>query len=321
MWFRWKPNNYMEPESKTIHILLIEDDEDDYLILREFLMERTGHVKFELDWVQTYQAGLIQIQRANHDIYLIDHYLGESSGLDLLQEAIQSGCQAPIIIVTGQSDREIDQAALMAGATDYLVKGQFDGQLLERSIRYALERNRLLNKIRELALRDALTNLYNLRELHRFLDYEVIKSRRYNHPFSVMMIDIDHFKEINDRFGHHTGDEILQRVAQAIINNTRGCDLPARYGGDEFIIVLPETPAQQACTGAERLRMMVEALSIQVTNKKGLPENIEVTISIGIADYPRDTNSADVLIDIADQALYRAKRLGCNRVIRFHAEQ
>lgn len=311
----------MNPELKTIHILLIDDDRDDYLILRDYLMEISGPVKYALDLAQTYQAGLTKILRNNHDVYLVDYYLGAFSGLDLLKEAIQAGCRAPIIMVTGQSNREIDQAALMAGATDYLVKSQIDGQLLERSIRYALERNRLLNTIRELAVRDSLTGLYNRRELHRFLDYEFIKSRRYNHSFSILLMDIDHFKEVNDRFGHHTGDGILQQVAQALLNNSRGCDLPARYGGDEFIIVLPETPARQACYGAERIRKVVEALSIQVKNENGASEKVDITLSIGVAGYPGDADSGDALIDKADQGLYQAKRLGCNRVVQFHAEQ
>ena len=89
---------------------------------------------------------------------------------------------------------------------------------MERSIRYALERNRLLTQIRELAVRDALTGLYNRRELHRFLEYEIIKSQRYHHAFSMLLMDIDHFKEINDRFGHRVGDEILKQVAQALLN-------------------------------------------------------------------------------------------------------
>jgi diguanylate cyclase (GGDEF)-like protein len=311
----------MDSEPKTIHILFIDDDQDDYLILREYLMELSGQVKYVLDWEPTYQAGLTQIQRANHDVYLVDLYLGAASGLDLLKEAIQAGCQAPIIIVTGQSDREIDQAALMAGATDYLVKSQLDGQLLERSIRYALERNRLLIKIRDLAVRDALTGLYNRRELHRFLDYEFIKSRRYNHPFSLLMMDIDHFKEINDRFGHRTGDDILQQVAQSLLNNSRGCDLPARYGGDEFIIVLPETPASQARYGAERIRKVVESLAIQINHENELSEKISITLSIGVAEYPGDATFGDELIDKADQALYQAKRLGCNQVVQFQAPQ
>jgi len=305
----------MEIEPKTIQILLVEDDEDDYIILHECLADLGGPVKFVLDWVTSYQAGLTQIQRANHDIYLIDHYLGESSGLDLLKEAQQAGCQEPMIVITGQSAPEIDQAALLAGATDYLEKSQITGQLLERSIRYAMERNRLLKQIRELAVRDALTGLFNRRELHRFLDYELVKSRRYNHPFSILMIDIDNFKEINDRFGHRIGDEVLQQVAQVLLKHTRGCDLPARYGGDEFIIVLPETPASQAWFGAERLRKEVEKLSIQATNR---PDNLAIRISTGIAEFPGDTDSGEILIDLADQALYEAKRLGCNQTVSHH---
>jgi diguanylate cyclase (GGDEF)-like protein len=311
----------MEPDQKPIHILLIDDDEHDFLILRDYLKELRSQTDYILDWAQTYQAGLLQIQHAGHDVYLVNHTLGAFSGMDFLQEAVQSGCQAPFIILTGQSDREIEQAALMAGATDYLVKGMLDGQLLARSIRYALERNRLLNKIRELAVRDALTGLYNRREMYRFLDYQLIVSRRYNHPFSLLMMDIDHFKEINDRFGHRIGDEIIQQVAQALLNNIRGCDLAVRYAGDEFIIVLPETPANKACYPAERIRKVVEALAVQVSNENGLTEQIITTLSIGVAEYPGDANSGDALIDMAGQALHQAKQLGCNQVVQFQAGQ
>jgi diguanylate cyclase (GGDEF)-like protein len=309
----------MEPEIKTINILLIDDDREDYLILRDDLVQIKGAAKYDLEWVDSYQAGMEKIQKAEHDIYLVDHYLGAESGLELLQEAILAGCQEPIIVITGRSDAETDQAALMAGATDYLVKGEITGQMLERSIRYALERNRLLKKIRDLALRDALTNLFNLRELNRFLDYEMIKSRRYNHSFSLLMVDVDHFKGVNDHYGHRVGDEILARVADALLSNVRGCDLAARYGGDEFTIVLPETPGRQACMGAERLREVVEDLLIQVSNKHGITEEIKPTISIGVSEYPYDANTAESLIETADQALYQAKRQGCNRVVRYFA--
>jgi diguanylate cyclase (GGDEF)-like protein len=311
----------MALESKTINILLIDDDQDDYLILRDDLMQIKGSLKYELNWANSYQAGLEKIRQAEHDIYLVDHYLGIDSGLDLLQEALHGGCQEPIIIITGHSNPDTDQAALMAGATDYLVKGEINGQLLERSIRYALERNRLLKKIRDLALRDPLTNLFNLRELHRFLDYEIIKSRRYNHPFTLLMVDVDNFKKINDEFGHRVGDEILQQVGQVLMSNVRGCDLAARYGGDEFTIVFPETPGQQACIGAERLRKVVEDLSIKVMNKAGKTKDIFTTISVGLASYPYDANTIETLIELADQALYKAKKQGCNCVVRYFPTQ
>ncbi len=308
----------MDSEQQKIHILLVDDDEDDFLIMRDCLVDQTGQEKFELEWVSSYQDGLKQIQRSNHDVYLIDYFLGKSSGLELLKEAILAGCQEPMIMITGKSAPEIDQASLLAGATDYLEKGQITGELLGRSIRYAMERNRLLKKIRELAVRDALTGLYNRRELHRFLDYELVKSKRYNHPFSVLLIDIDHFKEINDKFGHRTGDEILQEVAQVLLHHTRGCDLPARYGGDEFIIVLPETPAGQAWYGAERLRKVVESLTIHSERASQPEEKLDITISTGIAEFPADASTVETLIDLADQALYQAKHQGCNCAVCFH---
>jgi diguanylate cyclase (GGDEF)-like protein len=312
---------YMEPETNPVRVLLIEDDEDDYVLIKDCLDEHENTTNFVLNWVKTYQEGLKEIERGEHDIYLIDHYLGADSGLELLKEAVQSGCQAPLIIVTGQSALEIDHAALKAGATDYLVKDRLDGQRLDRSIRYALERNRLLKQIRDMAVRDSLTGLFNRRELHRFLEYEIIKSRRYKHQFSILMLDIDHFKQINDWFGHRVGDEIIQRVAQAVISNMRACDLPARFGGDEFIIVLPETPASQAVHGAERLRKVIEDLAIHIGTDNGLLEKFEVTVSIGIAGYPVHSEDGDVLIDLADQALYQAKRQGCNCTVCIQDDQ
>ncbi len=309
----------MEPETDVIKILLIEDDEDDYMFIRECLFDSRDHIKAQLDWVQNYRGGLKDIEKGDHDLYLIDYFLEAGSGLDLLNEAVKAGCQAPMIVVTGNSDREIDQAALKAGAMDYLVKDRLDGELLERSIRYALERNRLLKKIRELAVRDSLTGLYNRRELHRFLDYELVKSKRYNHTLSVLMMDIDHFKEINDQHGHRVGDQILMQVAQIILTNTRACDLPARYGGDEFIIIEPETPPRQGWCGAERLRKLVAAQPMHFGEDGTNAGIIRVSLSIGVTGYPADAEDATTLIDRADEALYRAKYQGCNCVVRYAA--
>ncbi len=309
----------MEAETDVIRILLIEDDEEDYEFIRECLFEPGDHIKAELEWVHNYRDGLKDIEKGDHDVYLIDHFLASGSGLDLLKEAVKAGCQAPMIMVTGSSDREIDLAALKAGAMDYLVKDRMDGELLERSIRYALERNRLLKKIRELAVRDSLTGLYNRRELHRFLDYELVKSKRYNHPFSVLMMDIDHFKEINDTHGHRVGDQILTQVAQIIMNNTRACDLPARYGGDEFIIIEPETPANQGWFGAERLRKLVAAHPMRFGEDGNSAGKIQVSLSIGVTGFPENGTDTITLIDLADQALYQAKHQGCNCVVRYIA--
>jgi diguanylate cyclase (GGDEF)-like protein len=311
----------MEPEQKTIRALLIEDDEDDYLVTREYLAKLGDHEKYALDWEKTYQAGLEQIRRDEYDIYLVDYCLGEGSGLDLLQEASRAGRQAPIIMITGHTNPEIDHAAMMSGAADYLVKGQINEQILKRAIRYALERNRLLKEIHELAVRDALTGLYNRREFHHFLENELAKCQRYSRPLSLLMMDIDHFKDINDRFGHRTGDEVLQHIAHVLLSKVRSCDMLARYGGDEFSMVMPETSASHARQGAERLRKGVEARPIKVNYEKELSKNVNVTISIGVTAYPGDAGSVDVLIESADKALYHAKSLGCNRVVGFYEER
>lgn len=301
-------------------ILLIEDDEDDFILTRDLLAE-IDKGKFHLDWARTYQDGMKQIQTGLHDVYLIDYRLGADDGLQLLREAVQAGSQAPIIMITGLADREIDMAAMQAGAADYLVKRHINGELLDRTIRYALERSRLLKEISELAARDAITGLYNRRELRRFLDYELERSKRYDRPLSYVMIDIDRFKKINDQFGHHAGDEALRQIAQALSSHYRTTDLLARFGGDEFAVVMTETSADVARQGGERLRKVVEAKTIQVNRENDPIENLKVTLSLGVAEYPGDADSSESLIEAADQALYEAKRQGRNRVVRFRAGQ
>jgi diguanylate cyclase (GGDEF)-like protein len=308
-------------QKQSTKILLIEDDQDDFILTRGLLSEiDSGH--YHLDWAQTYQDGLKQIQSALHDVYLIDYRLGADDGLQLVRHAVQAGSQAPIIMLTGQADRDIDMAAMQAGAADYLVKGHINGQLLERAIRYALERSRLLKEISELAAHDAITGLYNRRELQRFLDYELGRSKRYNHPLSFVMIDIDHFKDINDKFGHQVGDEVLRQIAQYLLSTARTCDLLARYGGDEFAIVMPETSADKAHHGAERFQKIFETESTKIKHHEDSSlENLKITLSIGVAEYPRDADTGNALIQAADQALYQAKCQGRNRVVNFHAEQ
>ncbi len=131
------------PSSETVRILLVDDDEDDFVVTRALLAEVTGNIRFRLEWAQTYDQGLAFILEGRHDVYLLDYQLGGRDGLELLQEAIAAGCKAPIILLTGQGDDAVDREAMKAGAADFLVKGQADARLLERSIRYAMERRRI----------------------------------------------------------------------------------------------------------------------------------------------------------------------------------
>jgi diguanylate cyclase (GGDEF)-like protein len=306
---------------QPVKILLIEDDSDDYVITRDLLSEIEG-VEYHLDWTPNYEEGLRQIQANRHDLYMIDYLLGPDDGLQLLRESARLEMQAPIIILTGLTNREADVAAMQAGAMDYLIKGRFDGQLLERSIRYAIERHRLLKEIREMAIRDALTGLYNRLQLFRLLDYELERSKRYGHSLVLVWMDVDHFKGINDQYGHLFGDEMLCAVAGAVRSCSRASDSLFRYGGDEFAIVMIETSAEVAWQGAERLRKTVASQTIPFDHGDGkTPEPIRMTtLSIGIAEYPLHANSRDALIAAADQALYQAKRLGRNCIAQFHED-
>ena len=303
----------------VVRILLVEDDEDDYILLRDLLSE-IRDVKFRLDWVTGGETALKSMRENDHDIYLVDYFLGDYHGLELMQEAIYKGCTAPIIILTGQGNREVDLAAMQAGAADYLVKGHIDASLVERSIRYALERNRLVNKLSELAIRDELTGLYNRREMNRLLVEEFERHQRHNHPLSLIMADIDHFKIVNDTYGHPVGDQVLKWLAQIIRQNVRALDRPTRYGGEEFAIILPETFTPEASKVAERLR---QAIAVQSYWLKGDAiehlQSISITISLGVAEIPGDAEDVASLIKAADQALYFAKQNGRNRTINYRS--
>jgi len=172
-----------------------------------------------------------------------------------------------------------------------------------------------LLRIESLASRDDLTGVLNRRSLLDRLAQQRSRAERFDGVFSVLMIDIDHFKRINDTYGHAGGDEILKRFANAAGAVLRDVDAFGRYGGEEFMAILPQTDVQEARLLAERLRRAVEALLVPVGNT-----SVRVTISTGIASYPSpDVASPDDLIREADRALYRAKQDGRNRAVKFRA--
>jgi diguanylate cyclase (GGDEF)-like protein len=162
--------------------------------------------------------------------------------------------------------------------------------------------------LERLARQDPLTRLYNRRYLEENLEREFAASKRYNFPLSIAMVDIDHFKEINDAFSHQIGDDVLRLVGQILESNCRGVDFAARYGGEEFVLVFPQTDLTGALVACERVRQRVES-----HNWSSIHPHLKVTISIGVSSDPTLPNH-EKLLAAADEQLYAAKRAGRNRV-------
>ena len=196
-----------------------------------------------------------------------------------------------------------DQVALIAAALERR-------QLLQERSQIAGE----LAETRELAIRDALTGLHNRRHLELLLEEELARSLRHSRPLAVAMLDIDHFKEINDRHGHRIGDEVLRMLGSVVRDNLRALDKPARYGGEELVLILPETTAAGAIQVADRVRAAIEAHAFDLIADES-PLELRITVSIGIAHAPIDGGTAARLLEVADRAMYEAKALGRNRTV------
>lgn len=296
-----RPERDLSATGECPRILLIDDDEDDYLLTRELLGEIFGG-RLRLDWARNWDAALAAISQQRHEVYLVDYRLGERTGLELVREAVERGCSAPFIVLTGQGSREIDLEAMRAGAMDYLVKGEITAPLLDRSIRYSIERHRAERRLAEIAQLDQLTGLPNRYLLQDFLTRSLARATRFGHSVALLLVDLDRFKPVNDIYGHHAGDRLLQAIATRLRSTVRASDLVARLGGDEFTVVLtdledPDAAVAQAERVLDAIRLPVELDGCEV----------EVGASIGIAVYPRDAADIEELLSSADAAMYTAK--------------
>jgi diguanylate cyclase (GGDEF)-like protein len=168
----------------------------------------------------------------------------------------------------------------------------------------------LQNQLKEESIRDPLTRLYNRRYMEDALQREFAHATRDGYPVSIIMADIDHFKKVNDTYGHAAGDEVLEQLSRTFMANFRMEDIVCRYGGEEFLIVMPETTAETAFLRIDNLRQQLESSDLNVTGAA-----LRITLSAGIAVYPAEGSTIDEVVQKADQAMYRAKKEGRNRVI------
>lgn len=293
-------------------ILLIEDDRLQFRIT-EKMLAGARMARFETEWAQTFEEGLKLLVTGNYAACLLDFQLGDRDGLELLRDARAQNCDTPVIFLTADSSERVDDAAMQTGASDYLVKGEITPRALERSIRYSLKLGDAMRELRRLATRDSLTGLLNRREFDRLLSEETERARRLARPLSLVMIDIDHFKQINDTYGHPAGDAVLIALGRLLEAEVRTIDRVARVGGEEFAVFLLETPDKSALSVAQRLVEAVRKSSVRIEGKT--PAILFFTISAGVAALPLYGESEVSLLTTADQALYAAKRAGRNRAV------
>ncbi|HSP20150.1 MAG TPA: diguanylate cyclase, partial [Myxococcaceae bacterium] len=297
----------------------------------------------QLDWLvrvlerEGYQVGtagdgkdaIRKVRGDPPDLVLLDMILPDMDGLEVLRIIKARGDEEfiPVILLSVKSDLDSRVSGLRIGADDFLAKPFAEAEILARcaamlrikSLQDQLRRTQ--QKLAEQAITDELTGLKNRRAFDERLAEEFRRAQRYSDPVSLIMLDLDLFKRVNDQYGHPFGDVVLRGAAERIRTSTRDPDICARYGGEEFAVILPKTHLSGALSVAERVwkQRGDQEYVPQVGGAPGKP--IRVTASLGIAFYPsKDISSPELLLRFADEALYQAKRAGRNTICLYQAQ-
>jgi two-component system cell cycle response regulator len=303
-----------EPEAENARILLVEDNQFNADKLVEFLDE-AGHT---VDRVGQAAEGLGLGHENDYDLIIVNLRIDGEDGLRLCSQlrSQEQTRHVPILLTLDDVDLPKLAKGLELGVNDYLVKPIDRNELLART-RTQIRRRRYHDKLRSMlqssvsmAYTDALTGVYNRRYMSSHLDRKILEIAEAGKPVSVMMFDIDHFKPINDTYGHAAGDEVLKQLAARVADNVRDFDMVARYGGEEFVVIMPTTPPEAAFMVAERVRNRIAETPFAIPGRE---DPLEVTVSIGVATTTDSSEEATSLVARADASLYEAKRAGRNR--------
>jgi len=302
-------------------ILLAEDDRISRLLVKNILT-KAGHEVVEVnDGVMAWNL----FQHEHFQLVVTDWMMPTLDGLALIQ-LIRSNPQnhyTYIILLTAMDEIDNIVIGLEAGADEYLTKPFNNRELVARVtsgmriIKLEEQFSQTQRQLEILAMHDGLTSVYNRRAIEEYAEAEFNRTSRRENALSVIMLDIDHFKNINDQYGHKAGDHALRQVAQTLTEDLRKYDRVGRWGGEEFILILPDIHPDEAVAVAERIRAQIAELQIYLEDV----EPFSLQASLGVASNDVHFPSLSKLIDAADQALYMAKQEGRNRVCRFKGSE
>lgn len=292
---------------------------DDAISLAAGLVRELEDAGAKVVTATTASEGISHLIDGAIDVAIVDVELPGESGLVVLEHLRGEGGQTPVLLLSSKDDPGARTAAFAQGCDDYLVKPVTPAEVVARVLRRVELHQAMVAakvesaRLHELAVTDGLTQIANHRHFQDRLREEFRRAQRYDDPLALILVDLDHFKTVNDNFGHQVGDEVLAAMAGCLKAAVRETDFVARYGGEEFAVLLPKTHLAGALTVAERI--VTEMLSI-----KAGPAGLKVTASFGVSGFPgRSVNTSEQLVRTADEALYRAKREGRNKISLFQA--
>jgi two-component system cell cycle response regulator len=295
-------------------ILLIDSDPRHGERIKAYL-DRTSHV----DVLQNPADAVLAVSAGDYELALVSMALGDFDPLRVCSQmrTTEHSRTLPIILIAEEGDRPRVVRGLDLGVNDFIMRPVERNELLARvrtqirRQRYAVELRRSVTNTLALAVTDELTGLYNRRYFDRHLSLMLDKAREQQRDMAVMLIDMDFFKAVNDTHGHDIGDAVLREFSLRLRRNIRGVDLACRFGGEEFVVLMPDTDFRQAQSVAERVRLSVAERGFET----GTETPLDVTVSVGVALNETDHDTPEMILKRADVALYRAKREGRNRVV------
>ncbi len=298
-------------------ILVVDDNRDNV----EIIATRLRFRGYEVDEASHGAEALGQVAEKPPDLILLDVMLPDIDGYEISRriKGDDDLPYIPIILVTARDSTQDKITGLDAGADDYLTK-PINFPELEARVRSMLRIKRLQDELEEknralerLSISDGLTGLFNHRHIHGLLHEEFERVNRTGDSLTVAMFDLDRFKAVNDTYGHQAGDRVLQEFASILRENAREIDRLGRYGGEEFMVMLPETGVEDGAVFVERVRRDVARRPFDV----GRDQPLRLTVSAGLATYPNGVDTPEELVRRADEALYAAKAAGRDRVVRY----